>query len=120
MLVLEVVHHLKRHATADEIYEEVIKTHPNISRATIYRNLNQLTEDGKIRRVDNPNGADHFDHILEKHYHARCMKCGKILDVKMNYLEQLEASIEPMEDFIFSGHDIMFKGICKECNDRDE
>lgn len=115
-LVLEVVHFLKKHATADEIYDEVIKMHPNISRATVYRNLRQLSEDGKIRRVDIPNGADCYDYILEEHYHARCQRCGKILDVKMNYMNHLEDAIEDTVDFIFSGHDIIFKGICKECN----
>ncbi len=117
-LVLEVVHRLRQHATADEVYDEVVKTHPTISRATVYRNLKQLCEDGKIRKVDIANGADCFDHILENHYHARCMQCGKVLDVKMNYMEHLENSVEDREDFIFSGHEIVFKGICKECNER--
>lgn len=114
-LVLEVAHRLRRHVTADEVYDEVVKTHPNISKATVYRNLKQLAKDGRIRRVDVANGADCFDYILEDHYHARCLKCGKIMDVKMNYMEHLETAIEDSEDFVFSGHDIMFKGICKEC-----
>lgn len=119
-LVLEVVHRLKRHTTADEIYEEVMKMHPNISRATVYRNLKQLSEEGKIRRVDLSNGADCYDYILENHYHARCLKCGKVLDVKMNYMNRLENTIENTDDFTFSGHDIIFKGICKECNNRED
>lgn len=115
-LVLEVVHLLKKHVTADEIYDEVIKTHPNISRATVYRNLKQLSEDGKIKKVDIPNGADCFDYILKEHYHARCLKCGKILDVEMEYMKNLEDTVAHTDEFVFQGHDIIFKGICKECN----
>lgn len=114
-LVLQVVHLLKNHATADEIHDEVIKQHPSISKATVYRNLNQLAGEGKIRKIDIPNGADCFDHIVEKHYHAKCQKCGKILDVKMDYMSELESKIENSDEFDFNEHDIVFKGICKQC-----
>ena len=43
-LVLEAVNRLHCHATADEVYEEIIKEHPTISKATVYRNLNLLSE----------------------------------------------------------------------------
>ena len=45
-LVLEAVNRLQCHATADEIYAEIAKEHPHISRATVYRNLNLLAELG--------------------------------------------------------------------------
>ena len=47
-LVLEAVKTLHCHATADEVYEEIIKEHPTISKATVYRNLNLLSEMGEI------------------------------------------------------------------------
>ena len=50
-LVFDAVNKLQCHATADEIYEEIAKEHPNISRATVYRNLKQLAEAGEIRRL---------------------------------------------------------------------
>ena len=50
-LVLEAVNRLKCHATADQIYEEIVKNHPTISRATVYRNLALLADRGEIRRL---------------------------------------------------------------------
>ena len=44
-LVLEAVNKLQCHATADQIYAEIVKEHPTISRATVYRNLNLLREE---------------------------------------------------------------------------
>ena len=41
-LVFEAVNRLQCHATADEIYEDIVREHPHISRATVYRNLNML------------------------------------------------------------------------------
>ena len=41
----------KNHPTAEEIYLELNETNSNISRGTIYRNLNLLVEKGIIKRI---------------------------------------------------------------------
>lgn len=114
-LVFEAVNKLKCHATADEIYNVIVNEHPNISRGTVYRNLKQLSESGEIRKMEIPGGADRFDHRCHDHYHARCLKCGQVFDVEMEYIKDLEKKIKDTHGFEFSGHDIMFKGICPEC-----
>ena len=70
-LVLKAVNKLQCHATADEIYEEIIKEHPNVSRATVNRNLNLLSETGHIRKIEIPGGADCFDHLCHDHCHVK-------------------------------------------------
>lgn len=114
-LVLEAVNKLKCHATADEIYQEVAGGHPNISKGTVYRNLHQLAESGEIRKLEVPGGADRFDHRCSDHYHVRCLKCGRVFDVDMEYIGDLEKGIRDPHGFVFSGHDLMFKGICPDC-----
>lgn len=114
-LVFEAVNKLKCHATADEIYNVIVNEHPNISRGTVYRNLKQLSESGEIRKMEIPGSADRFDHRCHDHYHARCLKCGQVFDVEMEYIKDLEKKIKDTHGFEFSGHDIMFKGICPEC-----
>ncbi|MDO4260780.1 MAG: transcriptional repressor [Eubacteriales bacterium] len=114
-LVLEAVHELKCHATADEIYEEVLRRHPHISRGTVYRNLNRLAETGRIRRMEVPGGPDRFDHLCHEHYHVKCEACGRVFDVDMEYLSGLEQRIGDSHSFQFTGHDIMFRGICPAC-----
>lgn len=114
-LVLETVQTMKCHASADEVYDVVNKTYPNISRATVYRNLNELAKNKKIKKVEIPEGADRFDHQCFDHYHIRCLKCGKIFDVDMEYMKDLEKTIQYPQGFEVEGHDIMFKGICPLC-----
>ena len=114
-LVLEAVRALKSHATADEIYDVLVKKHPNISRGTVYRNLNLLSEIGEIRKMEMPSGADRFDHECHEHYHARCIKCGRVFDVEMTFITDLEKNIKDTHGFAFTGHDIIFKGICLAC-----
>jgi Fur family ferric uptake transcriptional regulator/Fur family peroxide stress response transcriptional regulator len=115
-LVLATVKELQRHATAEEVYDAIMKNYPDISRATVYRNLNLLSDIGEIRKVEIPNGADRYDHQLHAHYHARCVKCGRVFDVEMEFIADLEQSVKDTHGFEFTGHDIIFKGICLECN----
>lgn len=114
-LVLDTVNLLKNHATADEVYDEIVKKHPSVSRGTVYRNLNQLAQNLEIKKIEVPNGADRFDHQAHNHYHARCEKCGKVFDVKMKHLDHLENTINDTDGFEFLRHDIMFSGVCKNC-----
>ncbi|MCI5797655.1 MAG: transcriptional repressor [Firmicutes bacterium] len=114
-LVLEMVRKLKCHATAEEVYEGVVANYPNISKTTVYRNLKELADAGEIRRLEVPGGADHYDHICENHYHIRCVKCGKVVDVDMDFIKNLQNSIKNSHGFIVDGYDLMFKGICEEC-----
>ena len=115
-LVLEAVRKLHSHASADEIYDEIVKEHPNVSRATVYRNLNRLAEMGKIRKIEIPDGPDCFDHICHPHYHVKCAICGRVYDVDMEYIAYLEKKIRDTHGFEFIGHNIIFQGICPDCH----
>lgn len=119
-LVLDTVNRLGCHATADEIYDEIVREHPHISRGTVYRNLNRLTKEGRIRRLAIPDGADRFDHLCHEHYHVRCEKCGRVFDVDMELVSDLEKRIRETHGFEFTGYDIIFRGICPDCRKNSE
>ena len=114
-LVLDAVNRLKSHATADEVYAEVAATHPNISKATVYRNLNLLSEMGMIRKLEIPGGADRFDHICKEHCHVKCEKCGRVFDNDIPYIDGLDNRVENRNGFELTGYDILFRGICPGC-----
>lgn len=116
-LVLNAVRELQCHATVDEIYNVIIKNHPNISKGTVYRNLSYLTDIGEINKLEVPNESDRYDHLCYKHYHARCIKCYRIFDVEMDVITDLEKKIKDTHGFKFVDHDIFFKGICPECSE---
>ena len=116
-LVLQAVNKLQCHATADEIYEAIVTEHPNVSRATVYRNLKLLSEMGDIRKMEIPGGADRFDHLCHDHCHVRCEKCGRVFDVDMEYITGLEQSIKDDRGFKFTGYDILFRGVCPNCQE---
>lgn len=114
-LVLNTVNYLKNHPTADEVYNEIVKLHPSISRTTVYRNLNVLCELGHIRKLAIPGGPDRFDHICQSHCHVQCAICGKVFDVDMDFIPDLENKIRDNHGFTFNGYNIIFQGICPDC-----
>ena len=119
-LVLETVNKLRCHATADQIYMEIVKEYPTISKATVYRNLSVLADMGEIRRLEIPGGADCYDHRCYDHYHVRCEKCGRVFDVDMEFVSGLEKGIHDTHGFAFTGYDILFRGICPDCRRSDQ
>ena len=114
-LVFDAVNRLRCHATADEVYDEVVKEHPTISKATVYRNLNRLAEMGRIRKMEIPGGPERFDHRQHEHYHVKCAGCGRVFDVDMDYIPGLENQIRDTRGFRLTGHDIIFTGVCPDC-----
>ena len=114
-LVLEAVCSLRNHPTSADVYEAVRERYPNISRATVYRNLNALAARGDVLRVEVPNGADRFDFNNTPHYHALCRMCGRVFDIDMPYQHDLEGKVEDAHGFAIERHHIIFEGICASC-----
>ena len=114
-LVLRAVRELGCHATAEEIYNHIIGRHPSVSKGTVYRNLNILADAGEIRRIEIPGAADCYDHFCERHYHVKCVSCGRVFDAETGELPDLLGSIRDSRGFEFLDYDIIFKGICPDC-----
>ena len=114
-LILEAVNALHNHPTAEDIYVHVADTHPSISRATVYRNLSGLAQQGLVQRVSHLDAADRFDFELKPHYHFRCTNCDSVYDVDMPYQADILCNIPNPQGFQFTGHEITFTGLCSKC-----
>ena len=118
-LVLKTLQGLKRHLTAEEVYEFIKKDHPTIGKGTVYRNLGILAEEGAIRKVEVPDGPDRFDFTLKNHYHVECIRCGEVFDVDMDEVTDLNERIHDTHGMQFLNYDIFFKGICPVCRAKE-
>ncbi len=101
-LVISAVRSLSNHPTAEEVYNRIVLDYPDISKGTVYRNLNSLVDSGLLRRVSVPSSADRYDHMLTKHYHVQCMKCHRFMNVDEGIcpecqIEELEAKKREVE-----------------------
>lgn len=114
-LVLEAVQSLHNHPTSADVYQAVRERHPNISRATVYRNLGVLAGRGDVLRVEVPNGADRYDFRNTPHYHARCRVCGAVADVEVPDQGDLLSQVKDAHGFDLEGCQVIFDGLCPAC-----
>lgn len=125
-LILDIVKSNPVHPTAEWIYGQARKEMPSIGIATVYRNLNALTNIGEIERIAGDDGIDRFDGNAAEHYHMQCCKCGRLIDLKPKdavALEELRKVI--LTTFDVEGIDItvtttLLKGVCDQCTDTED
>lgn len=115
-IVLDEVSKMCGHATVGTIYEKIHKFHPSISKATVYRNLNVLQKEGKIMRIQVPDGADYFEALKKDHYHIKCVSCGQVFDASLPYMPQLfQMAKQTEKNFSLFNYTLLFEGICPDC-----
>ncbi len=105
------------HPSADDVYSALSADYPSISKATVYRTLNRMADDGSALKVSVADGADRFDDTLRAHYHVVCTECGRVDDVVVTKeLASLDfAAAASASGYEITGHDLLFKGICEVC-----
>jgi len=113
-LIYDAVEELNIHATAEQVYEYISQKHPSIGRATVYRNLGQMSEVGDLLKVSSYNGSTHYDHNCHEHYHFICKNCKKIFDVEGRIPNPIEM-FENMDGFDITDCNVSFSGLCWEC-----
>lgn len=114
-IILEELAKTKTHPTADEVYQFVRRRLPRISLGTVYRNLDILSRCGRVRKLELGGSQRRFDGNVEAHYHIRCRQCGKMSDVSMEPLTDLEAQAARKSDYRILGHQLEFLGLCPLC-----
>ena len=105
------------HPTADELYFSLKKKIPNLSIATVYRNLAFLYENKQALRF-HFNGTDHFDGNTSAHYHLFCDGCGRIYDVDIEVNREIEKTAEKSCGGKITEHNITFFGKCNTCAEK--
>ena len=109
----------KDHPTADVVYMNVRQEYQNISLGTVYRNLTLLSDIGEIQRLRLGDGVDHFDADTSKHYHFVCTRCGSVIDLEMDDIDDIIKTANAKFDGEVEGHVTYFYGICGKCKNNN-
>lgn len=104
-----------QHPTVEAVYEEVAKTIPSISRATVYRILNQNAEQGIVNRVHVPDSPVRYDDWTAPHHHLLCDSCGRLLDLPSLQMREISLPQGTVSGHVITGMELIFRGICAEC-----
>ena len=114
--VLECLRSTTTHPSAEWVYEHVRTQIPNISLATVYRNLTLFKEQGKVISVGTVNGVERFDGNTEPHVHFLCTQCGAVLDLhKLRIPEELNQAAAADCGGQINGCQLTFTGLCADC-----
>ena len=105
------------HPSAETLYQMLQQENPDISLATVYRNLALFKSQGLIISVGNVNGVERFDGNTVPHVHFICTDCGAVLDVSQveqpdygEFARHLGCRIDTTQ--------LTFTGVCRECLQR--
>ena len=113
--VIRVLRSTSSHPDAKWIYEEVKREIPDISLATVYRNLRLLRESGEVAELPVTDNAVHFDYNTENHYHLRCDRCGRILDLDAPVDRSIEEKLAGNTGLKVTHHHLELGGLCLDC-----
>ena len=104
------------HPSAEMIHEMLHPEHPDISLATVYRNLTLFKNQGLIQSLGTVGGIERFDANTEPHVHFICTNCQAILDLpQIAVPEQLRSTVEEATGCQVGECQLSFTGICQRC-----
>lgn len=120
-VILDIVKSNPVHPTAEWVYKQAQKKIPSIGIATVYRNLNALSDSGLIEKIPGSDGVDRFDADIAEHYHMQCECCGNLIDLRPRDSESMEKFHEVLvqtfgiADEHVSVSTTLLKGRCDDC-----
>lgn len=106
----------KAHPTAEALYAALKPEYPDLSLGTVYRNLGQFCEEGRVLSVCHVDGKERFDARLDGHAHLVCSKCRRVLDVELpEGFSGASYDICRNSGFVPASFSLVFTGLCSEC-----
>jgi Fur family peroxide stress response transcriptional regulator len=119
LAILKVLAESKGHPSVDSIYEQVKKSFPTTSLATIYKNVAVLRDLGQLLELGFSDDCNRYDgNKPYDHPHVVCTVCKKILDPDMSSLADMTEELTRETGFTITHHRLDFFGICPDCQAR--
>ena len=111
-----------KHITAGDVCDYFKKSGSEIGQSTVYRQLESLVDEGVINKynVDATSpacfeymGAD--SHGGETCFHCKCEKCGKLIHLHCEELEEIGAHLMSDHSFKVDPIRTVIYGLCEAC-----
>ena len=106
----------KEHPSAEMIYNDLKADIPNLSLGTVYRNLKQLEEIGRVIRVTKVNNYERYDANCEDHVHFVCDRCERVIDIMDADIHKATAALNIPNGSKVKRLQIVIEGTCGICS----
>ena len=104
------------HPSAEWIYEQVRRTDPDISLATVYRNLALFKQTGQIVSLGTVGQVERFDANTQPHVHFICQRCDAVIDLPhMAVPQTLSSQAAAQAGGTVRACHLTFTGLCDRC-----
>lgn len=113
--VLQVIRAREDHPTASEIFRAARLQLPTISYATVYNSLRFLKEAGLVHEIKFGDGASRYDRQTDRHDHAICNECGKLVDFDLPQTAELMLAAARTSKFQAASVHLTLRGVCPDC-----
>lgn len=121
MIILKAFKEGRRHITAQELFEKIVKIDPSIGFATVYRFLRALTENNFVTEVRMGGLPARYELAPKRHHdHLTCVKCGRICEFENKSIENLQLKTAQKFGFILTHHVLELYGECPDCQQSDK
>lgn len=115
--------HEADHLSAEDVFMHVKKKNPDIGLATVYRTLELLAELHIVEKMNFGDGVARFDlrsgDHEHMHHHLICSICGRLDEIKEDWLLDIEKRLEREYGFTVIDHRLEFKGMYRDCDRTD-
>lgn len=114
--IYDCLQNTRSHPSADWIFQKLRPEFPDLSLATVYRNLSQLKAAGLIQSLGVVSGQERFDAITAPHTHFVCTGCGSVLDLpQVSLPEAVLSQMESEHGCKITGTSLRLSGLCPHC-----
>ena len=113
--ILGILENLKfRHATAEDVYKQLLEEGEEIGLATVYRVLTQFESANLVVRHNFEGGRSVFELNDEGHHdHMVCIECGKVFEFVDKTIEERQRRVARELGFTLEDHNLYMYGVCE-------
>ncbi len=115
LAMLTALLHRPSHPTAAELYSELRPTQPNLSLATVYKNLATLVQMGIIVPVNVPGDDERYEANVHPHANFVCTSCHEIVDLEGSFFDDFEDRVRTTVRCHVSQVQVLVRGTCARC-----
>jgi len=119
--ILQCLRNTTSHPSAEMVHDMLQEEHPDISLATVYRNLARFKAQGIIQSVATVRGIERFDANTDPHVHFICSGCDAVIDLmQMEVPQSLSSHAEAASGCHIDSCQLTFTGLCSQCYNKKE
>ena len=114
--ILNTIRSTQSHPSAEWVYSQLKPVYPDLSLATVYRNIAAFVKSGDVRSVGVVDSKERYDGNVLPHSHFICDECDAVIDIGADDgCASIDSDVESLIGGKVTRHELTFHGVCRSC-----